>query len=303
LNNPKLQFWILSRNRPHFLGETLRSAVAQLQPGVEIIVSDNSDNDSIAELVIKEFPDVTLVRRQPVLPALQHFKVILEQACGEYVTLFHDDDVLAPGYFEHMMALMDENPDAAAVACDAQIIRDHTLTSDLVIGESKENRYFSTAEQLLLPYLQFQRLGPAPFPGYMYRLKKIKGLFLNPQFGGKYADVAFLAEVAKRGNVIICNQVLMQYRIHGNNDNVTEHIGSRLRLLRYVLVNTHFDPHSKAILHFKFRYWSRWFKENRNAKIQSRRLLVVRKFLMRSALKLAFTEPGFWLRFFNRARK
>ena len=105
MNNPKLQFWILSRNRPHFLGETLRSAVAQLQPGVEIIVSDNSDNDLIAELVIKEFPDVTLVRRQPVLPALQHFKVILEQACGEYVTLFHDDDVLArrQGGVEHRL--------------------------------------------------------------------------------------------------------------------------------------------------------------------------------------------------------
>lgn len=303
MSDPKLQFWILSRNRAEFLRESLCSAVAQKRPGMEIIVSDNSDNDYVEEMMKAEFPEVTLIRRRPVLAALEHFRTIFEEAKGKYITLFHDDDVLSPGYIDEMVSLLDLDPESAAVACDAWIIREKMLTSDLMIGRCEYIRYFSTSEQLLLPYMQFSKLGPAPFPGYMYRAEKIKGLSLDPELGGKYADVSFLAEIVKRGTVIISNKPLMQYRIHSNNDNVTEHIGSRLRLLRYVLSHTGFNRRSKAVRHFRFRYWLRWFKEQKMESGNPKRVAVVKKFLFLTGAMLVLTEPGFWMRFLNRARK
>ncbi|HEX4916936.1 MAG TPA: glycosyltransferase family A protein [Limnobacter sp.] len=303
MSQPKLQFWVLSRNRPVYLRQTLRSAVAQIQPWVQIIVSDNSDSDDAEHMVCSEFPEVTLVRRKPVLPALEHFKTILEQACADYITLFHDDDVLLDGYFTGLAQLLDNQPSAAAAVCDAKIIRGETFTEDLVVGASSAVRIFNTPSELLLPYLQFQRLGPAPFPAYMYRLEKIRGLSLNPEHGGKYADVSFLAEVVKRGSIVMHVAPLVAYRIHSANDNVSEHIGSRLRLLRYILRNTPWHPKSRPIQHFRFRYWSRWYRQQSNAGKHLRRVTVVRKFLVLFGLRLVFTKPGFWLRFFNRARK
>ena len=303
LNSPKIQFWVLSRNRPEYLRETLLSASAQIAPGIEILVSDNSDNDDIVGMVASEFPHVKVIARRPVLPALTHFRVVLAEASAEYITLFHDDDVLLPGYFTELSRMLDQFPEASAAACDATIIRGDIPTSTLLIGSSKVDRHLLNSEQLLLPYLQFQRLGPAPFPAYMYRRSKIGGLCLNPLWGGKYADVSFLSEVARRGPILVSCKPLMSYRIHPGNDNASELVGSRLRLLRYLLTQTLFTRQSKAIRHFKFRYWSKWYRENQHERIHPNRLKVVRRFLVLNGLRLALTEPGFWLRFFNRARR
>ena len=303
LNTPQIQFWVLSRNRPEYLRETLLSACAQVEPGIEIVVSDNSDNDDAAYLVRTEFPNVTLIARRPALPALAHFQAILTEARAEYITLFHDDDVLLPGYFAELSRILDQCPEASAASCDATIIRGDQSTNELLIGACSTDRRMLTPEQLLLPYLQFQRLGPAPFPAYMYRRAKIEGLGLNPLWGGKYADVSFLSEVAQRGPILVSCKPLMSYRIHGGNDNATELLGSRLRLLRYLLTQTRFTRGSKAIQHFKFRYWSKWYRENQHDQNHPQRLKVIRKFLFLNGIRLALTEPGFWQRFFNRARR
>lgn len=303
--SPTLQFWVLSRNRPSLLKQTLLSVTPQLSSSVTLIVSDNSDNEEVTLMLAQNFPHVAVRARRPVLSALEHFKAILQESTADFITLFHDDDLLLPGYIDKMTARLMANPGASAVACNGFVLDGETLTARKMMGPASVDSVFKNPEALLKPYMRLAGAGPAPFPAYMYRTSKVRGLFLDPAKGGKYADVSFLAEVARRGDVLTLVEPLMAYRVHANNDNVTEHIGQRLKLMRFILSSTSLTRRSTSVRHFKFRYLLRWYRGLSQSDRQRWRwrVSVVRRFLLTYGLNLVVTQPGLWARVLYRARR
>lgn len=301
----RTQIYILCRDRLNYAREAIRSAVEQDIDDVEIIVSDNSDDDAVGEMIAAEFPGVTYIRRSPVLNALSHFRTVIEESGAEYVVLFHDDDVLDPGYVRTMRAALDAQPDIVAVGCNAKVLRDTTPTNHLFMMALAHNVVLTTAEQLLDFYLRFNKHRAAPFPGYMYRQTAIEGLYLDSRDGGKHADVTFLMKLIERGNFLWLAKPLMQYRMHSTNDSAVEHVGQRLRLLRYIYRHTSIGPQSEAVQEFRFRYWARWWRLARkhgDARLHRWRRRIVFAYLWRQVLRFAFSKPGFWLRIASGAR-
>ncbi len=284
--------------------EAISSAVGQDAGNIEVVVSDNSENDAVGQMVSAEFPNVTYIRRRPALDALQHFKGVIEESSADEVVLFHDDDILDPSYVRTMRNALATHPDTVAVGCNAKILRETTRT-DTLFMTMLDDIVLTDVEQLLDFYLRFDKNRPAPFPGYMYRRSAIKGLYLEPRDGGKHADVTFLMKAISRGHFLWLAKPLMQYRMHGTNDSAVENVGHRLRLLRYIYRQTSLGPKSQAVQEFRFRYWARWLRaasKNDKKHLHRWRKRVVFDYLWRQVLRYALKKPGFWHRITSGSR-
>ena len=301
---PLVQLFILSRDRKDFCRETVASAVAQTYARCEVIVSDNSVGDDVAQMLEGEFPDVKVVRRQPTLAALDHFNHLIEEAQAPLMVLFHDDDVLEPGYIARMVELFAQNPEVAAVGCNGHLIMGHRRTAEPLMGDFKGTRVLRHPIDLVGPYMSIDLVDPAPFPGYMYRTELIRGLRLEAENGGKHSDVSFLYQVLGRAPILWTAECLFNYRMHGSNDSRDESIGSRLSWLRYVQKVTGVSRKSRAIMDYKFIYWRRWVQQNSQGfrwydlriTSPSLRHSVARRFILSQGLRLACTRVNFWRR-------
>lgn len=301
---PIVQLFILSRDRRDFCREAVASAVAQRYARCEVIVSDNSTGEDVAEMLSAEFPDVKLVRRRPNLTALSHFNRLIEEAHAPLMVMFHDDDVLEPDYVERMVGLLSKHSDVAAVGCNARAIRGKIMTREMLMGNFRGVRLIEKPVELLEPYLSLNLIDPAPFPGYMYRTEMIKGLMLDYRQGGKHSDVSFLCQVVARAPVLWTAECLFNYRIHDANDSRNESIADRLSWLRYIQKTTGLSRRSRAIMDYKFIYWRRWILQNSmlSQKIGApvistrRKHAIVHRFVVFHGLRMAFTRLDFWLR-------
>ena len=308
---PAVQLFILSRNRKSFCREAVMSALSQDYSNYEVIVSDNSADEDVAEMIKKEFPSVTLVRRRPCLPALGHFNRLIEEARAPYMVLFHDDDILESCYLSRMIRQFSQHSDIAAIGCNACLILDERRTPEPLMGNFKGICVIKRPIDLVKPYMGRSLVDPAPFPGYMYRTEKIKGLALNFDNGGKHSDVSFLCQMLTRSPILWIDECLFNYRIHGGNDSRHESIGDRLSWLRFIQRTTGVSRRSRAIVDYKFIYWRRWLQQNSaghrwyefwNA-TSNQRHSVVRIFVLSHGFRLALSRVDFWRRTWRLLRR
>lgn len=233
---PSLTIFILCHNRPDDARQAIASVLAQTDRDFELIVSDNSSNDEVERMVRSEFPQVDYRRRVPMLPPLAHFNRCMDEAGGDYFCLFHDDDLMHPDFAHKLVRVLEEHPHAVACACNAGVEtmgRIEPRTSFRSLGRLER---IISPRDLARRYFARNQSGFAPFPAYVYRRSAVGELRLDPE-GGKYTDVAWLLNLAKRGLILWLNEPLMTYRIHGGNDGKVDSMRDRLRLLRFIKRN------------------------------------------------------------------
>lgn len=294
----KVSVFLLSSDRPKLIVETIDSILAQSYKDFELVVSDNSAHDEVEQLMRSRYPQVRYVRRTPRRPALVHFETILNEVDSEFFVLFHDDDIMLPGYLERMVSVMNEQTELAALGCNAWIMRDQQITEKKFVNQLEEQKLFTTPEALVTPYLQILT-SVAPFPGYMYRSEKVRGLCLKHHEGGKYADVSFLMKVASRGPVCWLGEPLMKYRFHSGNDSGVESIWQQLRLLRFVYKNTSFNRRSDLVKQYRFAYWTRWLLNRKNWKTDRfflSKFKTIASFVLGYGTYALITQPVLWKR-------
>lgn len=284
----------MSRDRAAFLEETLHSIFSQEYEDFEVLISDNSTNDDVAEMLKRKYPQARVIRRIPDVPALEHFRVVIGELQHEFSVIFHDDDIMAPGYLKAMVSALDQDGSLAAVACNAGILRDRQLTSDSFMRGFQQRRLLQGPEAFLEHYLTLNGT-PAPFPGYLYRTRLLSGLFLDQSEGGKYSDVSFLVKLVKRGPILWLPDVLMYYRLHSGNDSGQEKIGDKLRLLRFICRETTLNRRSPQVIDYRFDLWRKWVGSRlRDARVlRSRRFAVAFRFVFLKTLAFLATRPDF----------
>ncbi|SDN43373.1 glycosyltransferase [Geodermatophilus sp. DSM 45219] len=102
-------------NGERFLGETLRSALAQTHQAIEVLVGDDSSTDGTAGL-LRELAAtdsrIRVLRHAPARGAWGNSLSLLTEARGEYVKFLYHDDLLEPdcvatlvGGLEHSRAV------------------------------------------------------------------------------------------------------------------------------------------------------------------------------------------------------
>jgi len=94
------------------LQDTLDSIVTQLQPGVDILISDNASTDGTAEIIRKyqtKFAQIRYRRNSVNVGPMKNNDMCVEFALGEYVWLFGDDDKMSKGCIKKMLDVIRSN--------------------------------------------------------------------------------------------------------------------------------------------------------------------------------------------------
>lgn len=93
--------------RPDFLRETLRSALAQTYPNFEVVLSENHSTNG-ADKVLEEFTDkrLRIVSPEQHLAMVPHFEFAGRQAKGEFISFLCSDDLVTPDWLAELVPLL-----------------------------------------------------------------------------------------------------------------------------------------------------------------------------------------------------
>lgn len=108
---PKVSVCIPVYNAGEFLRPAIAGVLAQNFKDFEFIIVDDCSTQPI-EAVVAEFDDVRLSfhRNAHNLGLVGNWNRCLELARGEYITIFHQDDIMLPGNLAHKVAILEANP-------------------------------------------------------------------------------------------------------------------------------------------------------------------------------------------------
>jgi glycosyltransferase involved in cell wall biosynthesis len=112
MNKPLTSICIPSYNAEKFIGDTIRSILAQTYQNLEIIVCDDCSTDNTLQ-VVKSFTDprIAVYVNEHNLGCTENYNKALSYAQGTYVKLLCDDDIMAPQCVEKQVAAFEQNKD------------------------------------------------------------------------------------------------------------------------------------------------------------------------------------------------
>lgn len=121
---PLVSVLIPTHNRPEYVELALQSVLSQTYSNLEIIVSDNSDNDLTEKRLADYVRRHTHIRyiRLPSCGPLENFQTCYESAKGEYINYLMDDDLFHPEKIQIMMSYMLVKPNIGLVTSFRQLI-------------------------------------------------------------------------------------------------------------------------------------------------------------------------------------
>ena len=115
---PKVSICIPTYNGEAFIEETIKSALAQTYPNIELIVSDDGSTDRTIAIA-QTFQSQTSADFRIILHRnyglSQNWNFCIEQAKGEYIKFLFQDDLLAPECIEKMVAIAQQNREIGMV--------------------------------------------------------------------------------------------------------------------------------------------------------------------------------------------
>jgi glycosyltransferase involved in cell wall biosynthesis len=112
---PRYGILLPTRNGASLLDGCVRSVLDQDYGDFELVISDNASDDGTGEILagFASDPRVRLLRQDEPIGVTDNWNACLAACTSERLTLIGDDDLLLPGYFERVDALLErhDNPD------------------------------------------------------------------------------------------------------------------------------------------------------------------------------------------------
>ena len=127
MSDPKVTISLLTRNRPDLLRLAIESVLVQDGVELELLVLDNASTDDTPE-VVRAFgaldKRVVDLRSDTDLGMVRNWNRGIELAAGRapFACVFHDDDVMLPGFLAESCGALLAHPSAAFACCLPQFI-------------------------------------------------------------------------------------------------------------------------------------------------------------------------------------
>ncbi len=120
---PKVSVCIPTFNRCRLLRESVQSVLSQSFEDFELVVIDDASTDDTPG-VVTSFRDRRLryVRHERNIGLQANFNQCLRTGQGEFVIIFHDDDVMLGDLLAREWEVLDSAPDIVLVHCAAQLL-------------------------------------------------------------------------------------------------------------------------------------------------------------------------------------
>lgn len=119
MNVPKVTVVVLTYNRSNLLKICLESVLNQDYDDFRVIVSDNASTDA-TKSVIRSManPKIRYVRHPYNIGQHRNWNFAIETNTSPYLCIFHDDDVMKPGFIRRLVQALDKHASAGiAVSC------------------------------------------------------------------------------------------------------------------------------------------------------------------------------------------
>src|SRR3989442_1563603 len=109
-------------NGERYLRESLDSILAQTYPRVEVLVMDDASTDGTPSIIASYGNQVHYYRQPQNRGIYGNMNDGIAMARGEYIAIYHADDVYLPKIVECEVAFLHHHPEAGAVFCQAVFI-------------------------------------------------------------------------------------------------------------------------------------------------------------------------------------
>ncbi len=96
-------------NRKKLLKRALDSIVHQLNPQVEVLVSDNASDDGTDEMIETNFPMIRYIKNEKNMGVDYNFLQCYREGKGKYVILFGSDDRMSEGAVNYLSDFLEKN--------------------------------------------------------------------------------------------------------------------------------------------------------------------------------------------------
>jgi len=213
--DPLVSICIPVYNSAITIGRTIESVLGQTYKNLEIIIVDNLSTDATLER-IREYKDSRIkIIENPVhfRCAEYNWNTCFAHTRGEFIALFHADDVYSPDMVARQVDIFRKFPSVVGVFTQADIIdeQDKIIGSFSLPPKIIGNTPYTYQELLpvVLEYGDFFFCPSAMVQGNIY--KKIAP-FRYDQFGSA-SDLDTWLRVAQTGPVIIIEDKLLKYRM------------------------------------------------------------------------------------------
>lgn len=212
---------LLCHNRPGFAVEAIKSILNQSTCSFDLLISDNSSNKQLNDIVNNDFPALAYRSWFPGIPAIEHFRRVISSVDTPYFVMFHDDDVMEIDYVRSILRQFSVTPHAAAVGTngiminsDGSRIKTGVTGNTNVFAASDQDIIFCDQNKFVLQYLAGDFGGAANFSSYAYNTEVIRGIYPDLSKCRYYFDTIFLTQILQRGPIVWINQPLVRMRNH-----------------------------------------------------------------------------------------
>lgn len=216
MNSPTVSVVIPCYNGAPFLRETLKSALAQTVPPLEIIVvDDGSTDDSVA--IGESFGSPVRVLRQSNQGESVARNVGIREARGDWIALLDADDLWSPEKTARQLEAVSQNPDCACVYSDFYLLVDGQRHDDVPRPDSHQCEDFPV--RMLLEWCVLPSTCMIP--------RKLAVEVLFPEHTRDSEDILFFVELRRHGTFLHVRCPLVDYRRTARQQ--TQAHGHRLR--------------------------------------------------------------------------
>lgn len=224
IKQPLVSICIPTYNSERYLDKMLQSIVSQTYKNLEVIISDNHSTDNTYG-ILKTYSlkyNWHINQNEKNIGALENMNKLLKSANGEYVALYHADDLYDPEIVAKSVEVLNNKQEVSMVSTMGYSID----ASDNILSQFKLPKSFTEGTSITFQEVFHEILSQRPFfiitPSVMTRSSYYK---LNHKLNSKYnsaADYGLWFEILQEGNLYIHSDALIRYRTHDNQGSQKE---------------------------------------------------------------------------------
>ena len=142
---PLVSICISAYNVEQYFPATLASVLNQTYANIEVIILDNGSTDGTAEVIGSlSDPRVRAVQVMPNIGGYQGMNRAVSYARGDFIAVYHSDDIYEPTIVEKEVAYLQNHPDVGAV-----FTLDHYMDEDgKIFGKMTMPKLFEGRQSL-----------------------------------------------------------------------------------------------------------------------------------------------------------
>lgn len=216
--DPLVSICIPVYNSEKTIGRTIESVIGQTYNNIEIIVVDNLSTDATLNRVRGYNDSRIRIVENPVhfSCAEYNWNTCFAHTRGEFIALFHGDDVYSPDIVGRQVDIFKKFPSVMAVFTEAFVIDEQDKIIDMLKLPQKITGNTPHSFRELLPaVLEYGAFLLCPSAMVRSDIYKKLAPFRYDQFGSA-SDLDMWLRIAKMGSVIIIDEKLLKYRISSN---------------------------------------------------------------------------------------